>query len=146
MWLKKTSTKLKYLEILCELNSYHVLEPYICHMSKVRFCFLCFSSGLELPFLLCDMNFLHVIFVICFPGIGHIPNHLAARMIFFFLLLQSLFLMTSYSAIIVSLLQTTSSSINTLEDLINSPLKLSIVNELSDVSSITNFLLNNFTS
>ncbi|KAJ9591143.1 hypothetical protein L9F63_002298 [Diploptera punctata] len=61
-----------------------------------------------------------------------INRHTAARIIFMFLLLLSVFLVTSYSAIIVSLLQTTSSSINSLEDLINSPLRLSIVDVLAN--------------
>jgi len=40
--------------------------------------------------------------------------------------LLSLFLSTSYSAIIVSLLQTTSTAINSLRDLMDSPFTLSM--------------------
>ncbi|PSN55586.1 Ionotropic receptor [Blattella germanica] len=79
---------------------------------------------------------LDTIGIVCQQGTGNTPKYLAARMIFIFLLLLSLFLVTSYSAIIVSLLQTTSSAINTLSDLMNSPFKLSLcemlINEVTD--------------
>jgi hypothetical protein len=47
-------------------------------------------------------------------------------MVFLFLLLLSLFLTTSYSAIIVSLLQMPSDNVNTLTELIDSPFQLSM--------------------
>jgi len=54
----------------------------------------------------------------------------SSRIIFLSLLLLSLFLSTSYSAIIVSLLQTTSTAINSLRDLMDSPFTL-IMNEIA---------------
>jgi hypothetical protein len=48
----------------------------------------------------------------------------------------SLFLTTSYSAIIVSLLQTTSTAINSLKDLMHSPYKLS----MNDVATNMNYV------
>jgi hypothetical protein len=48
----------------------------------------------------------------------------------------SLFLTTSYSAIIVSLLQTTSTAINSLKDLMNSPYTLS----MTDVATNINYV------
>jgi hypothetical protein len=54
------------------------------------------------------------------------PQNLSSRVVFLFLLLLSLFLTTSYSAIIVSLLQTPSDAVNTLTELINSPFHLSM--------------------
>jgi hypothetical protein len=50
------------------------------------------------------------------------------------MLLLSVFLLTSYSAIIVSLIQTTSSSIRTLTDLMQSSMKLSMNDKLVNVS------------
>jgi len=47
-------------------------------------------------------------------------------MVFLFLLLLSLFLTTSYSAIIVSLLQMSSNAVNTITELIDSPFQLSM--------------------
>jgi hypothetical protein len=48
----------------------------------------------------------------------------------------SLFLTTSYSAIIVSLLQTMSTAINSLKDLMNSPYTLS----MNDVATNINYV------
>ena len=56
------------------------------------------------------------------------PVHAASRIVFLFLLLLSAFMLTSYSAIIVSLLQTTSSAINSITELLNSQFKLSMRN------------------
>nr|CAD7414927.1 unnamed protein product [Timema poppensis] len=58
------------------------------------------------------------------------PDNISPRIIFLFLHLLSTFFFTSYSAIIVSLLQTPSSSINTLSDLMKSPLKI-IMHDIS---------------
>jgi len=57
------------------------------------------------------------------------PRAVSSRIIFLSLLLLSLFLSTSYSAIIVSLLQTTSTVINSLRDLMDSPFTLSMMND-----------------
>ena len=57
------------------------------------------------------------------------PRSVSSRIIFLSLLLLSLFLSTSYSAIIVSLLQTTSTVINSLRDLMDSPFTLSMMND-----------------
>ena len=57
------------------------------------------------------------------------PRSVSSRIIFLSLLLLSLFLSTSYSAIIVSLLQTTSTAINSLRDLMDSPFTLSLMND-----------------
>ena len=54
------------------------------------------------------------------------PHSVSSRIIFLSLLLLSLFLSTSYSANIVSLLQTTSTAINSLRDLMDSPFTLSM--------------------
>jgi predicted PurR-regulated permease PerM len=67
-------------------------------------------------------------------GSENIPKNLASRMVFIFMLLLSVFLLTSYSAIIVSLIQTTSSSIRTLTDLMQSSMKLSMNDKLVNVS------------
>ncbi|KAJ9598629.1 hypothetical protein L9F63_010683 [Diploptera punctata] len=66
----------------------------------------------------------------------HVPRNISSRILFIFVLILSLFMTTSYSAIIVSLLQTSSNAIKTLSDLMKSPLKLSMVdvfvNETTD--------------
>jgi hypothetical protein len=67
-------------------------------------------------------------------GAENIPKNLASRIVFIFMMLLSIFLLTSYSAIIVSLIQTTSSLINTLTDLMQSPMKLSMNEKLANVS------------
>jgi hypothetical protein len=59
-----------------------------------------------------------------------------SRIILLSLLLLSLFLTASYSAIIVSLLQTTSTAINTLEDLMNSRFTLT----MNDVATSINYV------
>lgn len=66
-----------------------------------------------------------IIFVL---GVSGIPENPSSRIVFLFLLLLSVFLLTSYSAIIVSLLQTTSSAINSISELMNSQFKLSMRN------------------
>ncbi|XP_069702766.1 glutamate [NMDA] receptor subunit 1-like [Periplaneta americana] len=72
---------------------------------------------------------LDTIGIVCQQGAENVPESVSSRIVFVFLLLLSLFLITSYSAIIVSLLQMTSSSINTMADLMNSPMKLSMVDK-----------------
>jgi len=67
---------------------------------------------------------------LCFAGSTRVPHSVSSRIIFLSLLLLSLFLSTSYSAIIVSLLQTTSTAINSLRDLMDSPFTL-IMNEIA---------------
>jgi hypothetical protein len=52
------------------------------------------------------------------------------------LLLLSLFLSTSYSAIVVSLLQTSSTAVNSLRDLMDSPFTLS----MNEVASHMNYV------
>ncbi|KAJ4439289.1 hypothetical protein ANN_07410 [Periplaneta americana] len=64
--------------------------------------------------------------VICQEGTSRDPRNVSSRIIFLSLLMLSLFVTTSYSAIIVSLLQTTSSQIQTLKDLLDSQFKLSM--------------------
>ncbi|PSN34656.1 Ionotropic receptor 75c [Blattella germanica] len=66
--------------------------------------------------------------IVCQQGTQEAPNSASSRLIFLFLLLLSLFLVASYSAIIVSLLQTSSTAIKTVEDLMNSNFKLSMRN------------------
>jgi len=61
------------------------------------------------------------------------PHSVSSRIIFLFLLLLSLFLSTSYSASIVSLLQTTSTTINSLRDLMDSPFTLSMMEDESHI-------------
>ncbi|XP_063235050.1 ionotropic receptor 75a-like [Bacillus rossius redtenbacheri] len=62
--------------------------------------------------------------VICQQGCSRTPDGMSSRTLFFVLFILSVFFFTSYSAIIVSLLQSPSSSINTLAELIESPLKI----------------------
>ena len=64
-------------------------------------------------------------------GSTHDPHSVSSRIIFLSQLLLSLLLSTSYSAIIVSLLQTTSTSINSLRDLMDSPFTLSMMEDAS---------------
>ena len=66
-------------------------------------------------------------------GSNRDPRSVSSRIIFVSLLLLSLFLFTSYSAIIVSLLQTTSTAINSLRDLMDSPFTLSMKEDESHV-------------
>ena len=61
---------------------------------------------------------------------------MSSRIVFLSLLLLSLFLSTSYSAIIVSLLQTTSSAINSLRDLMDSPFTLSMTEVASNMNYV----------
>jgi len=75
------------------------------------------------------------------------PHSVSSRIIFLSLLLLSLFLSTSYSAIIVSLLQTTSTAINSLRDLMDSPFTLSmkgVTNHMNHVN--VSFILKNVTT
>ncbi|XP_033610837.1 glutamate receptor 4-like [Cryptotermes secundus] len=71
-------------------------------------------------------SLLTAIGIACQEGSSRDPRSLSSRIIFLSLLMLSLFLTTSYSAIIVSLLQTTSTAINSLKDLMNSPYTLSM--------------------
>nr|CAD7267200.1 unnamed protein product [Timema shepardi] len=68
--------------------------------------------------------------IICQQGCPTTPGNVSSRIIFLFLFLLSIFFFTSYSAIIVSLLQTPSSTINTLKALLRSPLKI-VVNDIN---------------
>ena len=61
------------------------------------------------------------------------PRSMSSRIIFLSLLLLSLFLSTSYSANIVSLLQTTSTAINSLGDLMDSPFTLSVMDDAGHI-------------
>jgi hypothetical protein len=79
-------------------------------------------------------------------GASEIPENPSSRIVFLFLLLLSVFLVTSYSAIIVSLLQTTSSAINSIPELMNGQFKLSMRNitysiTYVNVSMLVNHLL-----
>ena len=65
----------------------------------------------------------------------HNPKNISSRIVFFFMLILTVFIITSYSATIVSLLQTSSDTINTLQDLMKSPLRLSMVDSFVNVSS-----------
>ncbi|XP_063239807.1 glutamate receptor ionotropic, kainate glr-3-like [Bacillus rossius redtenbacheri] len=62
----------------------------------------------------------------CQQGWQKTPQDIPARILFICLNILSIFFFTSYSAIVVSLLQTPSSSINNLEELINSPMKIAM--------------------
>jgi len=57
------------------------------------------------------------------------PTSLAGRITVFVLTLSSLFLFTSYSANIVALLQTPSTSFQTISDLTNSPMVITVENQ-----------------
>lgn len=63
-----------------------------------------------------------------FSGSDFSPSSSSARLIIMLLFISALFLFTAYSANIVSLLQTPSKSIKTLEDLLTSPLELGLLN------------------
>ena len=69
------------------------------------------------------------------------PQSVSSRIIFLSLLLLSLFVSTSYSAIIVSLLQTTSTAINSLRDLMDSPFTLSMIDLVSNMNYVNVSLL-----
>ncbi|XP_069702817.1 ionotropic receptor 75a-like [Periplaneta americana] len=66
--------------------------------------------------------------IVCQQGASQSPVNPSSRIVFIFLLLLSVFLLTSYSAIIVSLLQTTSNAINTIPELMDSGFTLSMRN------------------
>ena len=72
-------------------------------------------------------------FQIFLAGSTHDPHAVSSRIIFLSLLLLSLFLSTSYSANIVSLLQTTSTAINSLGDLMDSPFTLSVMDDAGHI-------------
>ncbi|KAJ4439296.1 hypothetical protein ANN_07418 [Periplaneta americana] len=74
--------------------------------------------------------------IMCAEGTPRSPDNMSSRIVFLFLLLLALFLTTSYSAIIVSLLQTPSDAINTLTELLDSPFKLS----MRDISYNTKYV------
>jgi len=61
-------------------------------------------------------------------GTSRSPETLSSRIVFLFTLMLSLFVTTSYSAVIVSLLQTSSNAITSLAELIDSPFRLSMRN------------------
>jgi len=69
-------------------------------------------------------------------GSTHDPRAVSSRIIFMSQLLLSLFLSTSYSAIIVSLLQTTSTAINSLRDLMDSPFTLSMMEVATNMNYV----------
>ena len=75
------------------------------------------------------------------------PRSVSSRIIFLSLLLLSLFLSTSYSAIIVSLLQTTSTAINSLRDLMDSSFTLSMFKSDGHMKHVNvSFILKNVTT
>ncbi|KDR16070.1 hypothetical protein L798_10082 [Zootermopsis nevadensis] len=92
------------------------------------------SQGTQ-PLSLSD-SLLTVVGIICQEGTTRDPQRISSRIILLSLLLLSLFLTTSYSAIIVSLLQTTSTAINSLKDLMNSPFTLA----MNDVATSINYV------
>ena len=59
-------------------------------------------------------------------GVSNPPENVSSRIAFLALLMLSVFVLTSYSAIIVSLLQTSSEAINTLAELTDSGFQLSM--------------------
>lgn len=66
--------------------------------------------------------------VVCQQGIEKEPFSLSGKIITFSALLSSLFFYTSYSSCIVALLQSSSTSITTLDDLLNTNIKLGVHN------------------
>ncbi|XP_063237907.1 uncharacterized protein LOC134539650 [Bacillus rossius redtenbacheri] len=60
----------------------------------------------------------------CQQGWPDTPDNITSRIIFLFFCILSIFFFTAYSAIIVSLLQSPSSAINSLDDLAGGPLKV----------------------
>ncbi|KAJ9593928.1 hypothetical protein L9F63_014642 [Diploptera punctata] len=73
--------------------------------------------------------------IVCEQGASNPPENVSSRIIFLALLMLSVFVLTSYSAIIVSLLQTSSDAINTLTQLMDSGFKLS----MRDIGFNTNY-------
>nr|AKO90020.1 ionotropic receptor 75u [Microplitis mediator] len=71
-------------------------------------------------------NLLILLSAISQQGLSYEPRTISSRIVTFMLLIAALSLYASYTANIVALLQSTSSSINTLKELINSGLKLGI--------------------
>jgi ABC-type siderophore export system fused ATPase/permease subunit len=76
-----------------------------------------------------------IIITIVIADALHSPKNISSRIVFFFMLILTVFIITSYSATIVSLLQTSSNTINSLQDLMKSPLRLSMVDSFVNVSS-----------
>ena len=76
-----------------------------------------------------------IIIAIVISDALHSPKNISSRIVFFFMLILTVFIITSYSATIVSLLQTSSNTINTLQDLMKSPLRLSMIDSFLNVSS-----------
>ncbi|KDR16068.1 hypothetical protein L798_10080 [Zootermopsis nevadensis] len=79
---------------------------------------------------------LNSIGIVCEQGLSSPPENVSSRIVFLCLLMLSVFVLTSYSAIIVSLLQTSSDSIDTLTDLMDSAFHLS----MEDISYNTNYV------
>ncbi|KAJ9588871.1 hypothetical protein L9F63_017844 [Diploptera punctata] len=73
--------------------------------------------------------FTFVLGAICQQGFHITPSSLAGRTTVFILTLSALFLFTSYSANIVALLQTSSSSFKTIRDLTFSPMIVGVENQ-----------------
>ncbi|KAJ9593931.1 hypothetical protein L9F63_014645 [Diploptera punctata] len=69
---------------------------------------------------------LNSVAVVCQEGTSRTPDSFSSRIIFLFILILSLFLTASYSAIIVSLLQTSSNAINDLKELLDSSFTLTM--------------------
>ncbi|KAJ9593926.1 hypothetical protein L9F63_014640 [Diploptera punctata] len=66
--------------------------------------------------------------IVCQQGTQTPPDNFSSRMLFLYLLLLSVFLVASYSAIIVALLQSSSTAINTIEELLDSNFEVSMRN------------------
>lgn len=67
-----------------------------------------------------------VVGAVCQQGAHVIPYTIAGRIIIIMLFVSLMFLYTSYSANIVALLQSSSTSIQTLNDLLNSRLQVGV--------------------
>ncbi|KAJ9586812.1 hypothetical protein L9F63_019598 [Diploptera punctata] len=70
--------------------------------------------------------------IICQEGANGSPTYTSMRIVFLMMLFLSVFLYTSYSAIIVVLLQAPASPISTITDLMASPLKLCMQDLISN--------------
>jgi len=76
-----------------------------------------------------------IIITIAIADALHSPKNISSKIVFFLVLILTIFITTFYSATIVLLLQTSSNTINSLQDLMKSPLRLSMVDSFVNVSS-----------
>lgn len=87
----------------------------------------------------------------CQQGASSVPDKISGRILTLFIFVSLMFLYTSYSANIVALLQSSSKSIQTLEDLLKSRLAVGVddtvfnrfyfpvINKQNEINGVKNF-------